>query len=210
MNWMERMRTMLQTWLEIQPAEGRRLNIREPVSHGTNVLRNRVWYRGDAGELDQLFKQLGEDAVGRARFWAAAPESENLRKAHSGLPAVMVDTLAGIVRADLDEMHFDDPQAARRWEDIARDNDFEALVGRAVAECLVTGDGAFKISLDPQAAPGPILEFYGADRVEYARRHGRITGVDFLTPVGRKGRVLYEEYRPGSVGYRLEDEEHEK
>ena len=77
-------------------------------------------------------------------------------------------------------------------------------VGRAVAECLVTGDGAFKISLDPQAAPGPILEFYGADRVEYARRHGRITGVDFLTPVGRKGRVLYEEYRPGSVGYRLE------
>lgn len=204
MNWMERMRTMLQTWLEIQPAEGRRLSIREPVSHGTNVLRNRVWYRGDAGELDQLFKQLGEDAVGRARFWAAAPESENLRKAHSGLPAVMVDTLAGIVRADLDEMHFDDPQAARRWEDIARDNDFETLVGRAVAECLVTGDGAFKISLDPQAAPGPILEFYGADRVEYARRHGRITGVDFLTPVGRKGRVLYEEYRPGSVGYRLE------
>lgn len=80
MNWMERMRTMLQTWLEIQPAQGRRMSIREPVGHGANVLRNRVWYRGDASELDQLFKQLGEDAVGRARFWAAAPESENLRK----------------------------------------------------------------------------------------------------------------------------------
>ena len=206
MNWMERMRTMLQTWLEIQPAQGRRMSIREPVGHGANVLRNRIWYRGDASELDQLFKQLGEDAVGRARFWAAAPESENLRKAHSGLPAVMADTLAGIVRADLGELTFEDPQAAARWQAIARDNDFDALVGRAVAECLVTGDGAFKISLDPQAAEGPILEFYGADRVEYTRRHGRVTGVDFLTPVGRKGRVLYEEYRPGSAGYRLEAE----
>ena len=200
MNWMERMRTMLQTWLEIQPAQGRRMSIREPVGHGANVLRNRIWYRGDASELDQLFKQLGEDAVGRARFWAAAPESENLRKAHSGLPAVMADTLAGIVRADLGELTFDDPQAAARWQAIARDNDFDALVGRAVAECLVTGDGAFKISLDPQAAEGPILEFYGADRVEYTRRHGRITGVDFLTPVGRKGRVLYEEYRLEAEG----------
>ena len=106
---------MLKSWLEIEPAPGRGLTLQEPVNHATNVLRNRVWYRGDACELDQLFKQLGDDPVSRARFWAAAPESENLRKAHSGLPAVMVDTLAGIVRADLEELHFDDADAARRW-----------------------------------------------------------------------------------------------
>ena len=205
MRWTERMRRMLQSWLEIAPAPGRGLTLQEPVNHATNVLRNRVWYRGDACELDQLFKQLGDDPVSRARFWAAAPESENLRKAHSGLPAVMVDTLAGIVRGDLEELRFEDGEAARRWQAIAADNDFEALVARAVSECLVTGDGAFRVSLDPAAAAGPILDFAGADRVEYRRRHGRVTEIDFLTRVGERGRVLREQYAPGSVRYRLED-----
>ena len=59
------------------------------VSFETNVLRNRIWYRGDACELDQLFKLLGDDEVSRARFWAAAPEDESIRKAHSGLPGIM-------------------------------------------------------------------------------------------------------------------------
>ena len=86
-----------------------------------------------------------------------------------------------------------------------RDNDFDALVARAVSECLVTGDGAFRVSLDPAAAAGPILDFAGADRVEYVRRHGRVTGIDFLTRVGERGRVLREQYAPGSVRYRLED-----
>ena len=196
---------MLKSWLEIEPAPGRGLTLQEPVNHATNVLRNRVWYRGDACELDQLFKQLGDDPVSRARFWAAAPESENLRKAHSGLPAVMVDTLAGIVRADLEQLHFDDADAARRWRTIADDNDFAALVARAVSECLVTGDGAFRVSLDPAAAPGPILDFAGADRVEYVRRHGRLMEIDFLTRVGQRGRLLRERYAPGSVRYELTD-----
>ena len=133
---------MLQSWLEIEPAQGRGLTVREPLDHAANVLRNRVWYRGDACELDQLFKQLADDPVSRARFWAAAPENEQIRKAHSGLPAVMVDTLAGIVRGDMEALRFDDPAAARRWQAVADENDFPALVARAVSECLVTGDGA--------------------------------------------------------------------
>ena len=73
MRWIERVKTMIRSWLEIQPASGKGLVIREPVSFETNVLRNRIWYRGDACELDQLFKLLGDDEVSRARFWAAAP-----------------------------------------------------------------------------------------------------------------------------------------
>lgn len=76
MRWIERVKTMIRSWLEIQPASGKGLVIREPVSFETNVLRNRIWYRGDACELDQLFKLLGDDEVSRARFWAAAPEDE--------------------------------------------------------------------------------------------------------------------------------------
>src|SRR5699024_15642 len=131
MRWTERMRKMLQSWLEIEPAQGRGLTVREPLDHAANVLRNRVWYRGDACELDQLFKQLADDPVSRARFWAAAPENEQIRKAHSGLPAVMVDTLAGIVRGDMEALRFDDPAAARRWQAVADENAFPALVARA-------------------------------------------------------------------------------
>ena len=207
MRWMERVKQMIRSWLEIQPAAGRGLTIQEPVSHGTNVLRNRVWYRGDASEIDQLFRLLGEDAVGRARFWAAAPESETIRKAHSGLPGIMVDTLAGVVRSDLAELDFgDNRRAADRWKAIAGDNSFPDLVGQSVADTLVTGDGAFKISIDPQVADGPILEFWGADRVEYRRRHGRICAVEFLSPVGQRGRMLREIYAPGSVTYHLEQD----
>ena len=197
---------MLQSWLEIEPAQGRGLTVREPLDHAANVLRNRVWYRGDACELDQLFKQLADDPVSRARFWAAAPENEQIRKAHSGLPAAMVDTLAGIVRGDMEALRFDDPAAARRWQAVADENDFPALVARAVSECLVTGDGAFRVCLDAAAATGPILDFAGADRVEYVRRHGRVAEVDFLTRVGTRGRVLRERYAPGSVRYELTED----
>lgn len=204
MRWMERVKQMIRSWLEIQPAPGLGLTIQEPVSHATNVLRNRIWYRGDASELEQLFRQLGQDSVGRARFWAAAPESETVRKAHSGLPGIMVDTLVGVVRADLSDLDFDqEEEPAARWAKLALENHFPDLVGQAVAETLVTGDGAFKISLDPEVADGPILEFWGADRVEYRRRHGRICEVRFLSPAGENGRTLQEIYAPGRVEYRL-------
>ena len=128
---------MIRSWLEIQPAPGRGLTIRETVSRETNVLRNKIWYRGDASELDQLFKLLGDDPVARARFWAAAPENETIRKAHSGLPGIMVDTLAGVVKADLNDLDFEDAAAAARWADLAEENYFRSLVSRTHAETLV-------------------------------------------------------------------------
>ena len=206
MRWMERVKEMIRSWLEIQPAPGRGLVIQEPVSHATNVLRNRIWYRGDASEIDQLFKALGDDTVGRARFWAAAPESETIRKAHSGLPGVMVETLVSVIRADLSDLDFDkNEEATARWQAMAEDNAFPDLVAQAVADTLVTGDGAFKISFDQDVTDGPILEFWGADRVEYKRRHGRICEIHFLTPTEDRGHVLKEIYFPGGVRYVMQN-----
>ena len=210
MRFMERVKNMIRSWLEIQPAQGRGLTIRESVSFETNVLRNRIWYRGDASELEQLFKNLSDDSVCRARFWAAAPENETIRKAHSGLPGVMVDALVAVVKADMDEMDFgEDTELKERWEQLAKENDFPDLVGQAIADTLVTGDGAFKISLDPEISQDPILEFWGADSVEYVQRHGRVQEVHFLSPVGDRGRLLKEIYKPGGVSYCLLDGEKE-
>ena len=69
----------------------------------------------------------------------------------------------------------------------------------------MTGDGAFKISLDPNVSTDPILEFRGADQVEYRTSHGRIQEICFLSPVGERGRILREVYAPGRVQYELLD-----
>lgn len=206
MRFMERVKYVIRSWLDIQPAQGIGMTIREPVSFETNVLRNRIWYRGDASELEQLFKILRDDTVCRARFWAASPQNEMIRKAHSGLPGVMVDTLVAVVKADMGEMDFeDDAELKSRWEPLARENDLRSLTAQAIADVLVTGDGAFKVSLDPEVSPDPILEFWGADSVEFVRRHGRIQEIHFLSPVGEKGRILKEIYAPGSVSYCVMD-----
>ena len=44
------------------------------------------------------------------------------------------------------------------------------LVGKAVVDTLVSGDGAFKISVDMtenSVSDVPIVEFWSADKVEY-------------------------------------------
>lgn len=201
---------MIRNWLEIQPASSKGFTIREPISFETNVMRNRIWYRGDASELDQLFKALAEDAVCNARFWAAAPQDESIRKAHSGLPGIMVDTFVALVAADLDDIDFDgDEHAKGEWEQIAKENKLPELISNAIAETLVTGDGAFKLNIDTNISSSPILEYWGADSVEYVYSHGRVQEIHFLSAVGERGRILKEIYKPGSITYKLMQNDHE-
>lgn len=210
MRIMERVKSMIRNWLEIQPASAKGFTIREPISFETNVMRNRIWYRGDASELDQLFKALAEDAVCNARFWAAAPQNESIRKAHSGLPGIMVDTFVALVAADLDDIDFDgDEHAKGEWEKIAKENKLPELISNAIAETLVTGDGAFKLNIDTNISSSPILEYWGADSVEYVYSHGRVQEIHFLSAVGERGRILKEIYKPGSITYKLIQNDHE-
>ena len=68
----DKMRDAVRSWLRIQPADNQAITIREAASFETNCMRNLVWYRGDASEIEQLFKSLGQDASSAARFWSAA------------------------------------------------------------------------------------------------------------------------------------------
>ena len=104
---------MIRNWLDIIPADNRSITINEPLSFETEVIRNKIWYRGDAYELEQLYKQIGVGYGEGSRFWAAVPETENIRKIHSGLPAMIVDTLAYIVKSDLNEVEFEDDEESK-------------------------------------------------------------------------------------------------
>jgi len=181
MGWI---RNIIMKLLKIEPAEDTRaIVIKEPLSHAANVLKNRLWYRGDPSELDQFFKQVGIDQVARARFWAASPSADlNIRKFHSGLPSLVVDRLADIVISDLDAIELEAGEKVQAlWDEISADNKVPKLLGEAIAETLIAGDGAFKISLDPDISLYPIIEFYSGEQVAYKRARGRLQEVIFYT-----------------------------
>ncbi|MFS0858325.1 capsid protein [Paenibacillus taichungensis] len=203
MGWIK---NMVMKMLRINPApENRSVIITEPLSYRTNVMRNRLWFRGDASELDQFYKQTGTDAVGKARFWAAVP-SQNMaiRKIHSGMPAMIAERLSDIVVADLEAVEVDKETA---WNDISQDNNFAELLGQNIIEALVAGDGAYKITVDTAVTKYPIIEFYSGDRVEYRRNRGRLHEVVFFTDYTLKDKDyrLEEIYGRGYIRYQLYD-----
>lgn len=187
-------RNMVMKMLKIQPAiERQQIIITEPLSYRTNVLRNRLWYRGDPSELEQFAMQTASDNVSKARFWAAtASEGLRIRKIHSGLPAMVAGVLSDIVIADFDGLEMTAGEA--EWTEIAEDNSFDEMLGDAITETLVTGDGAFKITVDPEVSTYPIIEFYTGEFVDYVRKRGRLQEV-----------VFYTDYRHKDKDYRLEE-----
>lgn len=205
----EKVKSMVRNWLQIQPATVNSIVIQEALSFQASVIRNQIWYRGDASELEQLYKQLGQqDPTNAARWWAAVPGNNlKLRKIHSGLPAILVDTLAYLVKSDLDNVTFKTDKGKDDWEELQAKLNFQEIVGKGIVGTLKSGDGAWKISVDPQASDVPIVEFYEADRVEYIKKHGHIVGIRFWTDYAERHKTyrLCETYSIDSVSYRLYD-----
>lgn len=195
-----KVKKMIQNWLEIVPAAGQTVVIQEKLSRELETLRSQIWYRGDASELHQFFRQLPFNSGG---FWSCAPNTNKVRKIHSGIPAVIVDTLAYIVKSDLDKVETD----SEEWEKISQSIDFLNLTGKAVADTLVDGDGAFKISVDTSLSPYPIVEFVGGDMVDFEISRGILAAVIFKTVFTVKSWkfVLHERYGRGFIESRLYD-----
>lgn len=201
-------------WLGIEPVQQEtRIIVHEMMSHDANVLKNQLWYRGDPSELEQFYKQLAETDVSniysttvQSKFWAALPNGETrVRKIHSGLPAMMVDTLSDIVVNDMMEPDMD-AGLKSRWEDFCRENEFDDILVDAVQKALVTGDGAFKINVDTDLSDQPLLEFYEANRVCYEYKRGKLQAIIFKTEYcGKDGKKyqLHERYGKGAVQYKL-------
>ena len=202
----EVIRSMVMKALNIEPAQDNTISIKEPLSHAGTVLRNRIWYRGDPSELDQFFKQTGTDDVGKSRFWAAVPSADaSIRKFHSGLPGEMVDKLADIVISDLDNIELSEQDL---WDEIAKENKFnDELLGDAIKDTLIEGDGAFKFSVDEEISEYPIIEFYSGSDVDYTSKRGRLQEVIFYAYYTHDKETyrLDEIYGKGFIDYKLYD-----
>ena len=111
MSFMDNVRKRLQSWLQINPPLAMLINIQEVLDFNGNAIKNRIWYRGDPNELEQLYWQIPRHAsvVGSEyqKFWASRPTpGMEMRKIHTGLPATMVDLLAGIIAANINDFEF--------------------------------------------------------------------------------------------------------
>lgn len=197
----EKIRTGIQTWLRIQPAQISSITLQETLTYEGNAIKNRIWYRGDSEELSQLYKQISMDRTG---FWAAVPTAGmEIRKIHVGIPGVIADTLTSIVLADMNDIDLSTKE--EEWEEIAKENKFEDLLSEAITETLVVGDGAFKVSFDAGLSELPILEFYPGEKVDIVRKRGRIHEIVFKSVYYTNGQeyVLLETYGKNYVTYTL-------
>lgn len=211
---------LMAKWLGILPNTSQvGVTIREYTTRQVNTLKNQLWYRGDPVELEQFWKQLaggasaGDSNVIGAMFWAATPSGDvRVRKVHSGLPRMIADKLAGIVAEDMRTPDMEQVLLTR-WEEIAKDLDFQELLKDAISRTLAEGDGAFKISVDSELTNVPLVEFYAGNCVDFVYKRGKLQEVQFFTDYEGKDNQSYrlvEYYGKGYVRYKLFNrEEHE-
>ena len=203
---MDKMKQGIRSWLQLEPPTPKQISVTESMDYSGNAIKNRIWYRGDAYELEQLYRYINEGPH-RYNFWAATPTpGMEIRKIHTGLPAIIVDTLANIVVGDINDFELKDGKYQQDWDAIKKENGFKHLLEAAIKESLYIGDGAFKISLDSDISKYPIIEFIPGDKVDLTIRRGRITEVIFKTDIeadNGQRYCLHEFYGQNYIKYKL-------
>ena len=205
----ERIAARLRRFLRIEPPDERTVVIKEPFTHEGNCAKNRIWYRGIPQQLADFYRQTDDGTM----FWAARQtRGLEIRKIHTGLPGIVIDTVTQIICNDFNGIEIDGEGRegyTQLWEAVSTENHFEELLETAVRECAIVGDGAWKISFDPEISGTAILEFFPAERVEFVRRRGRIVEVRFYTDIVQKDKRyrFVESYGYGFIRYRLENED---
>lgn len=204
MGWMK---NMIRNWLEIKSPDSIQIDIEQLNNYESQAFINNIWYRGDPSEIQQLYEQLN-DRLGNKHFWGSKPTvGMNVRKIHTGLPSMIVDTLADISTDDLDKIEAGKRQ--EEWNKIAEENNPKALLRDAVVGALVCGDGAFKWSIDTDISKYPIIEYYDGSRVDFEYERGRLTAVIFKTKklINKQRYTLLERYSKKDITYKLVNKE---
>lgn len=191
----------LRSWLQIQPSNSYGIQINEVMDFELSAIRNRIWYRGDGNEIEQMYRQNPEYAD-RYKFWASkcTPGME-MRKIHTGLPGMIVRILSGIITEDMNDFEFKNPAQELLWKDIEKANRFRKKFERSLKEVLYIGDGAYKININTKKSEYPILRWYPGERIELVYDGDDLEEVVFKTPYAVRSQqyILYEHYGHGYI-----------
>lgn len=204
MGWVK---NMIRNWLEIKNPGSVNFDIEQLNNFESQAFINMIWYRGEPSELEQLYEQA-DDRLGNKHFWGSKPTvGMNIRKIHTGLPSMIIDTLADVATDDLDKIDVEKRQ--EEWNEISKENDVKSLIRDAVVGTLVSGDGAFKWSIDTSISKYPIIEFYDGSRVDFEYERGRLIAVIFKTKkvINKQYYILLEKYDKNGITYKLHNKE---
>ena len=205
----ESIRSGIKNFLQITPASDKTITVTETSNHLTECFINRIWYWGNSRQLAELYRQIDTN---KTMFWAAkSTKGLEIRKIHTGLPALICETLVNIVIADYngtDVTSKNSTAYAERWEDIEKQNKLSDTVKQMLRDLCVVGDGAFKVSFDTAVSDVPIVEWYPAENIDFTYVRGRIREVKFYTDYTQKHRrYRFEEtYGYGYIHYALYDD----
>ena len=209
MSMADKLRKALRSFLKLEPSGKQAFTIYEELDFEANAFANRLWYRGSASELNQFYKQLGSETC---PFWGSVPtRGLEIRKVHTGIPKIIVNTLSNIVIRDLNDIEFDKVELNDIWKAVCKENKFNELLKIATKDVLVIGDGAMKISFDPELSNYPILEWVPGDKIDFTYDRGRLKEIIFRTEYKRDNKryVLVEKYGYGYIAYNLYLDENE-
>ena len=132
----ENIRRGIRSWLHIQPSNPYSIQINEIMDFELNAIRNRIWYRGDGNELEQLYQQNPEYAD-KYKFWACkCTRGMEMRKIHTGLPGLIIKILNSIVVSDMNDFIFKDQKQRDLWEKIEKRNKFRKKFEKSLKETL--------------------------------------------------------------------------
>lgn len=202
MRLMEVMKHRIRTFLEIDNFQQNAIYLQNLTDFETECYKNRIWNWSDKKAIEQLYKQMDGDALD---FWSASSVTGIVKK-HTGLPGIMVRIITDIIIRDLNAIEVDDRRKFE-WEEMDKKIHLESLIEESVKEVLISGDGAFKITINTNISPYPLIEFVSGENIEYEYQYGQIREVIFKTPKNHnhKRYVLEETYGYGYIYSKLYD-----
>ena len=202
--FMETVKNKIRSFLKIEPPSVNQIVIQQRLDFCTNAVKNRIWYRGNSQEIAELYNQLD---VPNTMFWkASSTAGMEIRKIHTGLPALIVKVLANIIVNDFDGVEIENLSEQDIWDNIYKNNNGDELIKQCLKDTLIVGDGAFKINFDKDIDEHyPIIEYRSGEYIEFVKKRGRVTEVIFITEYisERRKYTLKEHYGYGYVQYHL-------
>lgn len=207
---MDMIKDKARSWLEIKDGNAKAIVIHQADDLQTYFSKNKMWYRGKSNELEELYKQLDGS---RTSFWASVPSvGMEINKKHSGLPKLMLNTIANIIIDNFNGVESKDTTALEEWGKIEKDNKFYTkMLKKIIRETMAVGDGAVRFSFDKSISKYPIIEWFTGDKVDFIYKRGRLIELVFKTyyQKNNKSYLLKEHRGYGYVTYELLDDDKE-
>lgn len=167
-----------------------------------------AWAISDSKILEATYKKLPESF--KNCFWKAVPDDVNpLPKKTTGLASVILSSIINIISENYNGILFNEreDQLDQIWTKIETDNNFYKVLIGAIRDCLVYGEGAFKIFYLPEVSELPIITFVGAKKCKIDYSYNRVKSVEFYdnTYIDDRGNqyILHEIYTKGKIEYKL-------